>query len=262
MRIPAFTMAVVCVLTGSDPVLGSNPDGKIDYGTAHLERRLTIVRAAGEITLDGSLDEPAWRDAPVANNFIQNDPREGEPATFDTEVRILYDDEAVYIGVFAQDDEPGRIIVSDLKKDFNTSTSDGFSVILDTFRDERNGYRFTTNAAGAKWDAQSANEGRENNANWDGIWDVKTRIVERGWYAEMRIPFRTLKFKYGDPQTWGVNFERNVRRLNENSYWAPLPRIYELEKLSLAGTLEGMQGVRPGQNIPGKPVAVAHPRTG
>ena len=91
-------------------------------------------------------------------------------------MRILYDDEAVYIGVFAQDDEPGRIIVSDLKKDFNTSTSDGFSVILDTFRDERNGYRFTTNAAGAKWDAQSANEGRENNANWDGIWDVKRSL--------------------------------------------------------------------------------------
>lgn len=177
MRIPAFyTMAVVSVLTGSEPALASNPDDRIDYGTARLERRLTIVRAAGEITLDGSLDEPAWRDAAVASHFIQNDPREGEPATFDTEVRILYDDEAVYIGVFAQDDEPGRIIVSDLKKDFNTSTSDGFSVILDTFRDERNGYRFTTNAAGAKWDAQSANEGRENNANWDGIWDVKRSL--------------------------------------------------------------------------------------
>jgi hypothetical protein len=251
----------VSVLTGSDPLLGSNPDDKIDYGTAHLERRLTIVRAAGEITLDGSLDEPAWRDAPVASHFIQNDPREGEPATFDTEVRILYDDEAVYIGVFAQDDEPGRIIVSDLKKDFNTSTSDNFSVIFDTFRDERNGYRFTTNPAGAKWDAQSANEGRENNANWDGIWDVKTRIMERGWYAEMRIPFRTLKFKDGDPQTWGLNFERKVRRLNEDSYWAPLPRIYNLEKLSMAGTLEGMQGLRPGKNIRVKPFVMSSSNT-
>jgi hypothetical protein len=261
MKIPVLHAMAIVLVIGSDPAFGVEPDNKIDYGTARLERRLTIVRASGEITLDGLLDEPAWRDAPVANHFIQNDPHEGEPATFDTEVRVLYDDEAVYIGVFAQDDEPGRIIVNDLKKDFNTSTSDNFSVIFDTFRDERNGYRFTTNPAGAKWDAQSANEGRENNANWDGIWDVKTRITERGWYAEIRIPFRTLKFKRGDPQIWGLNFERKLRRLNEDSYWAPLPRIYELEKLSLAGTLEGMQGLRPGKNIRVKPFAMTSSST-
>jgi hypothetical protein len=124
MNIPAVqTMAIVSLLTGAVPVFGSEADDKIDYGTARLERRLTILRAAGDITLDGSLDEPAWRDAPVANHFIQNEPHEGEPATFDTEVRVLYDGEAVYIGVFAQDDEPGRIIVNDLKKDFNTNSS-------------------------------------------------------------------------------------------------------------------------------------------
>ena len=86
------------------------------------------------------------------------------------------------------------LIVNDLKKDFDTATSDGFRVVLDTFNDERNGYQFATNPAGAKWDAQMANEGRENNANWDGIWDVRARITEIGWYAEIRIPFRTLKF--------------------------------------------------------------------
>ena len=227
----------------------------IDYGTAHLDRRLQAVRAAGPITLDGALNEPAWDAAPVARNFLQNDPREGEPATFDTDVRILYDDDALYFGVFARDDEPGRIIVNDLKKDFNTGGSDGFRVILDTFHDERNGYQFATNPAGAKWDSQMSNEGRENNANWDGIWDVATRVTETGWYAEIRIPFRTLKFSSSDIQTWGVNFERKLRRLNEDSYWAPLPRIYDIERVSLAGSVEDLRGLRPGKNLRLKPYA-------
>ena len=72
-----------------------------------------------------------------------------------------------------------------------------------------------------------SNEGRENNADWDGIWEVRARIAETGWYAEIRIPFRTLRFRTSDVQTWGVNFERKVRRLNEDSHWAPLPRIYQ-----------------------------------
>jgi hypothetical protein len=225
----------------------------IDYQTAHLDRKLAIIRVVGEIRVDGMLDEEAWQAAPLASQFIQNDPREGEPATFDTQVRVLYDDEAVYFGVFARDDEPDAIIVSDLKKDFDTGRSDGFRVIIDTFKDGRNGYQFATNAAGAKWDAQMSNEGRENNANWDGIWEVRTRITELGWYAEIRIPFRTLKFSDGDPQTWGLNFERKLRRLNEDSYWAPLPRIYSLERVSLAGSVEGMRGIRPGKNLRVKP---------
>ena len=233
----------------------------IDYGTAHLERRLEAVRATGEIALDGVLDEPAWSAAPLASHFIQNDPREGDPATFDTEVRILYDDDALYFGVFARDDDPSRIIVTDIKKDFNTGNSDGFRIILDTFRDGRNGYQFATNPAGAKWDSQMSNEGREDNSNWDGIWDVATRITETGWYAEIRIPFRTLKFTAGEFQTWGVNFERKIRRLNEDSYWSPLPRIYDLSRVSLAGTVEGLQRVRPGRNIRLKPYAASGSNT-
>jgi hypothetical protein len=228
----------------------------INYETARLERRLQAVRAAGAIALDGAMDEPAWREAPIASHFLQNDPREGEPAAHDTEVRVLYDEDAMYFGVFAKDTEPGRIIVNDLKKDFNTEASDGFRIILDTFHDERNGYLFATNPAGAKWDAQMANEGRESNANWDGIWDVATRIIETGWVAEIRIPFRTLKFGEGDLQTWGVNFERRLRRLNEDSYWAPLPRIYDIQRVSLAGIVEGMSGVRPGKNLRFKPYAL------
>ena len=233
----------------------------IDYSTAHLERRLDAARASGSITLDGVLDEPSWAAAPMASHFIQNDPREGEPATFDTEVRVLYDDDAVYFGVFARDEEPGRIIVNDLKKDFDTGSSDGFRIVLDTFHDGRNGYTFATNAAGAKYDAQMVNEGRERNADWDGIWDVAARTAETGWYAEIRIPFRTLKFENADLQTWGLNFERKLRRMNEDSYWAPLPRIYDLDRVSMAGTVEGLRGLRPGMNLRFKPYAATSSNT-
>jgi len=233
------------------------PGDAINYDTIHLEKRITAVRATGPIMLDGALDEAAWREAPMANGFIQNDPREGDPATYDTDVRVLYTEEALYFGVFAHDMEPSKIIVSDVKKDYNTASSDGFRVVLDTFHDGRNAYQFATNPAGAKWDSQMAGEGRDNNANWDGIWDVKTRITETGWFAEIWIPLRTLKFGNEDPQVWGINFERKLRRLNEDSYWSPIPRIYDAQRVSLAGTLEGMRGLHAGKNLRVKPYVLS-----
>jgi hypothetical protein len=232
------------------------PGAAINYDTIHLEKRITAVRATGPITLDGALDELAWREAPVANGFVQNDPREGNAATYDTDVRVLYTDDAVYFGVFAHDEEPAKIVLNDLKKDYSKDGNDGFRILLDTFHDGRNGYEFMTNPAGAKWDSQIAGEGRDNNANWDGIWDVKTRMSERGWFAEIWIPFRTLKFGSDDAQVWGVNFQRKLRRLNEDSYWAPIQRIYDIERVSMAGTLEGLRGVHAGKNIRVKPYAL------
>jgi hypothetical protein len=155
--------------------------------------------------------------------------------------------------VTAADPDPSKIVVKDLKKDYAVDGSDAFVILLDTFHDGRNGYQFATNPAGAKWDAQLANEGRDFNPNWDGIWSVETRIHETGWTAEIVIPFRTLKFAERDPQTWGINFRRKVRRLNEDSFWSPLPRIYGLERVSMAGTLDGLRGVRAGRNLRIKP---------
>ncbi len=235
--------------------------GSVDYATARLERKLLATRASGPIALDGVLNEPAWAAAPVASHFVQNEPHEGAPATYDTEVRVLYDDQAMYFGVWAKDDQPGAIIVNDLKKDFNTASSDGFRVVIDTFLDQRNGYQFAVNPAGAMWDAQMSNEGRENNVNWDGIWEARTRIAATGWYAEIRIPFRTLKFTDQDPQTWGLNFERKLRRANEDSFWSPLPRIYSLERVSLAGTVEGLRELHPGKSLRVKPYLLGSSNT-
>jgi hypothetical protein len=228
----------------------------VDYDKARLSRKLAATRSTGPIELDGRLDEPSWLTAPIAKDFIQNDPREGEPATYDTEVRLLYDEHALYIGVFAHDEHPDDLIINELRKDFDTNNADGFQVVIDTFHDERNGYQFSINPAGAKWDAQMSNEGRETNSNWDGIWDVKTRIAEDGWYAEIRIPFRTLKFEADPVQTWGINFQRRLRRFNENSYWAPVQRIHSISRVSMAGTVDQLQGLRPGANLRVKPYAL------
>src|SRR6185369_1684261 len=116
------------------------------------DRRLPAVRALGRLEIDGRLDEADWGRAPVASGFIQSEPREGMPASEDTEVRVLYDGDDLYIGVFARDREPTRIITTELTKDFNRTSGDSFEVILDTFHDRRNGYMFATNAKGAKWD--------------------------------------------------------------------------------------------------------------
>jgi hypothetical protein len=233
-------------------------NGGIDYDTARNERRLKATRAQGPIALDGRLDEPSWAAAPLATDFVQNDPREGEPASFETEVKLLYDDRALYIGVFAKDPEPAAIIINELRKDFNTGNADGFQVVIDTFHDARNGYQFAINPGGAKWDSQMSNEGREQNANWDGIWDVGTRVGTDGWYAEIEIPFKTLKFGPEEMQTWGINFQRRLRRRNENSYWSPLRRIHQLSRVSMAGTFEGLQGLKPGANIRVKPYALTN----
>ena len=243
-----LTVIVVCLTWSGGAALAQAPQG-----ASSEERTAVAARAASPIALDGRLDEAAWQVAPVAREFIQNEPREGERATFDTEVRVVYDDEAIYFGVVAADPEPSRIIVTDLKKDYAVDGSDAFVILLDTFHDGRNGYQFATNPAGAKWDAQLANEGRDFNVNWDGIWAVEARIGETGWTAEIMIPFRTLKFADRDPQTWGINFRRKVRRLNEDSFWSPLPRIYGLERVSMAGTLDGLRGIRAGRNLRIKP---------
>jgi len=231
--------------------------GEIDYVSARLERRLKPMKTGETITVDGALDEASWGRTEVAGDFIQNEPQVDQPATEATEVRVLYDHENLYIGILARDSEPERVIVNHLRKDFNHEQGDTVEILLDTFHDQRNGYVFAVNAAGAKWDAQTTNEGRQEDANWDAIWTVKTQTTADGWVAEIAIPFRTLKFREANVQTWGINFQRRLRRKNEDSFWSPLPRIYNLSRVSLAGTLEDLEGIQPGSSIRVKPYVVS-----
>ena len=217
----------------------------------------TAVNVVEPPTLDGNvLDDPAWKAAPVISGFRQEQPDEGQPASENTEVRIVFTRDTLYIGVVCFDREPSSIIVSDSRRDAGLDETDSFRIILDTYRDRQNGFVFGTNPAAIEYDGQVTNEGQGGgglsgnqqtgsgagfNLNWDAAWEVRTLIDERGWHAEFAIPFRTLRFPAGADQTWGLNFQRNIRRRNERAYWAPIPRQYNLYRLSLAGTLSGLQ---------------------
>ena len=218
---------------------------------------VVAVRAAGPVIVDGSLDDAAWQKAPVARGFVQSEPNTGAEASEPTEVRVLFDANTLYIGAFLHDREPHKLVVNDIKKDFREEDQDDFEVILDTFGDRRNGYVFLTNVEGARADRQVANEGREINANWDAVWTVKTRRTVDGWVAEMAIPFRALRFEPGAGRSWGINFSRRIRRKNEIDFWAPIPREYAITRLSLAGTLEGIEPEGASRALRVKPYALA-----
>jgi uncharacterized protein DUF5916/cellulose/xylan binding protein with CBM9 domain len=190
-------------------------------------------------SIDGALDESVWQSATPLTSFVQAEPFEGSPASEHTEVRILYDDEAIYVGVTLHDRDPSLILTTDTRRDANLGEMDSFQMIFDTFRDQQNGFVFGTNAAGVQYDAQVRDQGDEA-TSWDGSWDVSTSITATNWVAEFRIPLRTLR--YGPaPQTWGVNFFRNIQRTRERTYWSPLPREHDLSRLSSAGELQGLE---------------------
>ena len=205
------------------------------------------------IRIDGVLDEEVWGRAKAATGFVQSEPTEGLPATEASEVRVVSDGRTIYIGAYLYDREPGKLIVNDIKKDFKEEDQDDFEVLLDTFGDRRNGYVFITNIEGAKADRQVANEGREVNTSWDAVWSVKTRVVDDGWVVEMAIPLRSLRFDPAAGHPWGINFSRRIRRKNEVVFWAPVPRAYNLARVSLAGDLIGLAVEGAGRNLRIKP---------
>jgi hypothetical protein len=211
-------------------------------------RRLEAGRTPG-ITLDGRLDEPAWRAAPAATDFIQSEPFEGRPASERTEVRVLSDGKTLYIGARLLDRDPTGIVVRDLDRDFDSFSQDVFEVLLDTFHDGRNGYVFIVNPEGARADYQVTGEGRDINVSWDAPWRVATRRTSEGWTAEMAIPFRVLRFDPQRSETWGINFGRRIRRRNEVDYWSPISRSYGFYRVSRAGELVGLAAPRPGRDL-------------
>jgi hypothetical protein len=155
------------------------------------------------------------------------------------------------------DDEPHRLIVNDLKRDFSGRDSDAFGLVLDTFQDRRNAYGFLTNPGGAQRETQAYDNGRRNDANWNGVWFVRTAVRPDGWSLEIAIPFKTLRFPDRPAQRWGLNLVRFARRQNEVSTWAPVPRQFSHYHVGYAGTLEGLEGVGRGRDLRVTPFVTA-----
>ncbi len=175
------------------------PDGRLEIRAVHTTTPIVV---------DGVLDDPVWRKAPVVSHFVQSEPHEGRPATERTDVQVAFDAHNLYIAAYCHDTDPAGIVLNDVKRDFTPGDQDDFEVILDTFADRRNGYAFITNAGGAKSDEQFSNEGRDINTSWDAVWHVRTRRVADGWTVEMAIPFHSLRFNRARNDLWGINFGR------------------------------------------------------
>jgi hypothetical protein len=214
--------------------------------------------AAEAPILDGIVDDSIWQTAQVITDFVQAEPFEGEPATEKTEVRLLYDETHLYLGVVCYDSDPSGIIVTDSRRDSNLDDTDSFRAIFDTYLDRQNGFVFGTNPAGIEYDGQVTNEGEGGgggpgfgrsqsgsgggfNLNWDASFQVRSHVGDFGWSAEFAIPLRTLRYGANKPQIWGLNFQRNIRRKREEVYWSPIARIYSLHRLSSAGELRGLE---------------------
>ncbi len=218
-------------------------------------------------TIDGDvLNDPAYAGAVPVTGFVQSRPFEGEPASERTEVRIVYTADTLYFGVICYTEDASTIIAADSRRDSDLTETDSFQIVLDTYLDRQNGFVFGTNPAGVEYDGQVTSEGQGSgrfggggggggrpgntrqqggsgggfNLNWDGAWQVVTAVTDIGWTAEIAIPFTTLRYPLSDVQNWGMNFQRNIRARNEQAYWSPLPRQYNINRISLAGELQGI----------------------
>ena len=210
------------------------------------------VRTMEAMSIDGSLDEDSWMSAEPVSGFLQKDPDEGAPASERTVVKILFDTENIYFGVFCYDSDRSGIRATELRRDNTLDNDDIFELILDTFHDRRNGYLFRINPLGILFDATVTNEGQAFNegedgrwdASWDETWEARTQINDEGWSAEIAIPFKSVRFLTGDQIVWGVNFHRGIRRKNEDVYWTGHDRDVRFVEVSRAGQLEGLSEIQ------------------
>ena len=210
------------------------------------------VRAEQAPRLDGTLDDPLWQLAKPITNFRQKEPREGEPATEKTEVRILYTRHAVYFGIRCYDSEPSKIIATELRRDVSQDLDDHFVILIDSNFNRRGGYVFEINPLGTQSDGliveeQEGAQDTEFDTGWDGVWVSEAKIGENGWTATIEIPFTTLNFTKSSDVVWGLNFKRFIRRKNEEDLWAAYRRTFGITKVSESGELTGITDIGSGR---------------
>ncbi len=264
-RIPLIAAASCAWGVASSPLAAQQIEGPatpVSTDAPHLAAQR--LQADESIDLNGRLDEPAWTRAEVATGFLQKDPVEAAQPSERTEVRVLIDGGNLYIGAMLYDGDPDGILAFQKRRDAGLGTDDRFMFILDTFLDGRTGYFFETNPAGLLGDGIIGGGGGGRggggggfgvNKSWDGIWDVRTHRGPEGWSVEVRIPFRTLNF---NPRldTWGINFQRTVRRRREEIQWSGHRRNQPLTQPIHAGRLTGLSDLSQGLGLEFKPYVV------
>lgn len=226
-------------------------------GNEHMDRPVAeAVRAQGALHIDGRLDEQAWAAAPVIAGFTQMDPDEGMPVSQRTEVRILFDDDALYIGARLFDDGPVTTRLG--RRDMPLLDADWFGVVIDSYHGHQTGFVFDVNPSGVQRDAVKSMtpSGEEDDNSWDAVWDVATSIDEKGWTAEYRIPFSQLRFNQAQQQVWGIQLERLIGRRREYAVTTYTPKS-QRGGIPAYGHLLGVQDVSAGERLELLPYVVA-----
>jgi hypothetical protein len=242
-------VGVLLVLLPAVLPAGAQPQDIMNSG----RRVVRAERMAPEeqIVLDGVLDEAAWRRAVSAGEFVQQDPVLGAEPTERTEIRFAFNRDHLYMGVICFDSEPERLQGNTSKRDEFLSADDRFMWTMDTFLNQQTGYFFEMNPAGLMADALMG-PGGTSNREWDGIWNARVRQSEIGWVIEIDIPFRSIGFDPNAP-AWGVNFQRTVRRKQEELLWTGYQRNQGLRRMTNAGLLVGLTDVSAGRGLELRP---------
>lgn len=206
-------------------------------------------RISVAIELDGKLDEPDWENAEVIRNFVQQNPNQGQPASFDTEVRVLYDDKYLYIGAICHDDfrDSKNLRVQNLRRDYEWELNDGFGIAIDGFLDKRFAVSFQTTPLGNIRDLQVI-DAEHYNRDWDVLWSARTTVLEDRWIAEIAIPWKSLRYPEGS-ESLGVVFMRNIRRFNEYTVKPAIPRVFDPYRMAYEAILTDIKPPKPSANI-------------
>jgi hypothetical protein len=227
------------------------PDGRIT---------LRAIRLTEPLKLDGVLEEPVYRDHVPATEFIQQEPNEGAPSSERTEAWVMFDADNLYVAARCLDSHPERMVVNEMRRDSQTIfNNEHFTVSLDPFYDRRSGFFFQTNPLGAIRDQEVGSE-TENNNDWNAVWDARAVRTNQGWTLEMAIPFRSLRYRQGGPQTWGILLRRTIRWKNEHTFITPVPASAGFRgsyRFSDAATLVGLEAPPLARNLEIKPYAIS-----
>jgi hypothetical protein len=217
----------------------------------NVARTAEVTTISTPITVDGALDEAVWSSSPKIGDLVQRQPEAGQAPTERTEVTLLRDEDHFYVGVYAYDSDPDRIVATQMARDAGMQSDDQIEILLDTFRDQRTAFYFATNPAGAFVDGLVFADG-EVNRDWDAIWHVRTTRTNQGWTAEFAIPFKSLTFPVGRG-VWGFNISRTISRKLEDSRWSGARFETQFFQVSEAGVITNLQGLTQGIGLDVRP---------
>ncbi|MGB7217586.1 MAG: DUF5916 domain-containing protein [Vicinamibacterales bacterium] len=233
----------------------------LSAGAAQAQSSVRAVRLTAPLKVDGKLDEPVYAGVTAISDFLQQEPREGSPATERTDVWLFFDRDNFYVVARCWESEPERAIANELRRDnLGVLQNDNFAFLLDTFHDRRNGVLFQTTPLGTRVEGQTTNE-REYNGDWNPIWDLAVGTFEGGWTVEAAVPFKSLRYRPGAEQTWGILLRRISKWKNEISYNVPVPASRGLNAItgaSLAADLVGIEAPGGSRNFELKPFATSN----